>query len=64
MAEFPEVRSIEIRDEALIVRTSAPKRFFAELGELVVREGLEVHRLQTLDAGADAVFGYLEGGVR
>lgn len=64
LAELPAVRSIEIRDEALIVRTAAPKRFFAALGELAVRDGLEVQRLQTLDAGADAVFGYLEGGLR
>ncbi len=62
LAEFAEVRSIEIQDDALIVRTAAPARFFAALGDLVLEHGLEVRRLQTLDAGADAVFGYLEKG--
>jgi ABC-2 type transport system ATP-binding protein len=64
LAEMPAVQSIELRDAALIVRTIAPARFFASLGELVVLHGLDVRRLQTLDAGADAVFGYLEGGAR
>ena len=61
LAELPEVRSIELRDSVLVVRTTSPARFFASLGDLVVRHALEVRRLQTLDAGADAVFGYLEG---
>ncbi|HUY91382.1 MAG TPA: ABC transporter ATP-binding protein [Pirellulales bacterium] len=61
LALAPEVQSIELRDSALVVRTIAPTRFFAALGELVVQNGFEVRRLQTLDAGADAVFGYLEG---
>jgi ABC-2 type transport system ATP-binding protein len=61
LAEIPEVQSIELGDRALVVRTIAPGRFFATLNELVVRHGFEIRRLQTLDAGADAVFGYLEG---
>lgn len=63
LAEMPEVQSIELADRALTVRTIAPARFFASLNELVVRHGFEIRRLQTLDAGADAVFGYLEGSV-
>jgi len=63
LAEMPEVQSIELGDRALTVRTIAPARFFASLNELVVRHGFEIRRLQTLDAGADAVFGYLEGSV-
>lgn len=63
LTEMPEVQSIELADRALTVRTIAPARFFASLNELVVRHGFEIRRLQTLDAGADAVFGYLEGSV-
>ena len=61
LAELPEVQSIELGEETLVVRTIAPARFFTAFGELVVRRGFEIRRLQTLDAGADAVFGYLEG---
>lgn len=61
LALAPEVQSIELREQALVVRTIAPARFFAALGGLVVQHGFEIRRLETLDAGADAVFGYLEG---
>jgi ABC-2 type transport system ATP-binding protein len=59
---FAEVQSVELGDDQLLVRTSHPARFFASLNELVLHEELEVERLQTLDAGADAIFGYLEQG--
>ena len=59
---FGEVQSVELGDEQLLVRTSHPARFFASLNELVLHEELEIERLQTLDAGADAIFGYLEQG--
>jgi ABC-2 type transport system ATP-binding protein len=62
LAELAEVRGIDIRGDALVVRTRAPERFFEAVGELVVRNGLAVRRMQTLDAGADAVFDYLEKG--
>jgi len=62
LAEMPEVRGIEFRGDALIVRTRAPERFFGVVGEIVIRHGLTVRRMQTLDAGADAVFDYLEKG--
>jgi ABC-2 type transport system ATP-binding protein len=60
--ELPEVSSIEVGDESLRVRTRTPARFFGVLGALVLAEGIEIRRLQTLDAGADAVFGYLAQG--
>jgi ABC-2 type transport system ATP-binding protein len=62
LASFDDVRGIEIRGDALVVRTRAPERFFEAVGELIVQHGLAVRRLQTLDAGADAVFDYLEKG--
>jgi ABC-2 type transport system ATP-binding protein len=54
------VRSLELRDDAIQVRTRNPAQFFATLGDLVLREGVDVRSVQTLDAGADAVFNYLQ----
>jgi ABC-2 type transport system ATP-binding protein len=59
---FVEVQSVELADDQLLVRTSHPARFFTSLNELVLHEELDIQRMQTLDAGADAVFGYLEQG--
>ena len=59
---LPKCRASNWRDDQLLVRTSHPARFFASLNELVLHEELEIQRLQTLDAGADAIFGYLEQG--
>lgn len=56
------VRSVEVRDETLTVRTAQPAQFFADVGKLVVEHGFDVRRMQTLDSGADAVFDYLERG--
>ena len=41
------------------VRTSHAGRFFATLNALVLEHGIDVERLETLDAGADAIFSYL-----
>ncbi|HET6883294.1 MAG TPA: hypothetical protein VFI31_24200, partial [Pirellulales bacterium] len=63
LAAAGEVQSIEIAGDTLTVRTGQPAAFFARVGRLVVDHGFAVERLQTLDTGADAVFGYLERGV-
>jgi hypothetical protein len=55
------VRSIELRDSVRGVRTTSRARFVAWRGDVVGGLALEVRRLHTLEAGADAVFGYLEG---
>jgi ABC-2 type transport system ATP-binding protein len=55
-----EVRSIDLRDASLVVRTRNPRQFFTALGQVVVEHGLELRRVETLDAGADAVFEYLQ----
>ena len=60
LAELPDVGGVDIRDDALTVRTRQPARFFAEVGRLVSEHGFDVRRMQTLDAGAAAVFDYLE----
>jgi ABC-2 type transport system ATP-binding protein len=63
LAAAHEVRSVEIRGDSLIVKTSQPASFFARVGQLVVEHGFAVERMQMLDSGADAVFNYLERGV-
>ena len=60
LIETPEVRSLEVRDDVLVVRTRNPAQFFARLNGLVVDRGLAVRRIETTDAGADAVFDYLQ----
>ncbi len=60
VVELPDTTHVEVHGEALILRTHNAPAFFAELGKLVAAHRLEVHRLETLDAGAEAVFGYLQ----
>jgi ABC-2 type transport system ATP-binding protein len=64
LVETPEVRSVELREELLEVRTRNPAQFFRLLGDLVHRHGIEVDRFETIDAGADAVFDYLQQGTK
>jgi len=53
------------RDQGeLIVRTRYAARFFQTVTELVIQEGFEVHRLETLDESTGDVLGYLLGGRR
>lgn len=60
LVALPQVRSVEVRDETLHVQVRNPGQFFAAVGELVLQHGLDVRQMQTLDAGADAVFSYLQ----
>ncbi|MEX0978963.1 MAG: hypothetical protein WDZ48_08940, partial [Pirellulales bacterium] len=62
VAEYPDVQGVEVRDDSLVVRTRNPQEFFAFVGTLVCTHGIVVRRMQTLDAGADAVFDYLQQG--
>lgn len=62
LAESPDVQGVEVRDGSLVVRTRNPAEFFALVGDLVCAHGITVRRMQTLDAGADAVFDYLQQG--
>jgi ABC-2 type transport system ATP-binding protein len=58
-----DVVSVEVENEAaVVVKARHPKRFFAELGKLVVAERLEVASLEPLDESAHAILGYLLGG--
>lgn len=60
--ENADVSHVEIHGEAVTVRTANPPRFFAALNELLATEAIDVGRLETLDAGTEAVFGYLARG--
>lgn len=60
LVAMPDTSHVEVRGESVIVRTRNPARFYADFGRAVVDERLDVARLETLDAGAEAVFGYLE----
>ncbi|MGE3405866.1 MAG: ABC transporter ATP-binding protein [Pirellulales bacterium] len=60
LVQSAEVRSIDLRDDALVIRTRNPAQFFSTLGDLVLAHRFNLHRIETLDAGADAVFEYLQ----
>ena len=60
----PDVRGIELRSDSLVVKTRNPQRFFGLINDLIAENGVSVRKLQSLDAGADAVFNYLQQGAR
>jgi ABC-2 type transport system ATP-binding protein len=62
LVENPDVQGIEMRESSLVVRTRNPLRFFGRIGELVCAHNIDLRRMQALDAGADAVFDYLQQG--
>jgi ABC-2 type transport system ATP-binding protein len=47
---------------SVVVKARNPKRFYRDLGRLVVQEMIEVRRLEPLDESAHAILGYLLGG--
>lgn len=62
---LPEVVGVEMgEEETLLVRAKNPRRFFSEFTRLVLEEGLDVRRLETLDDSTHAVLSYLLGGRR
>ncbi len=63
LIETPEVESVEMRGDTLTIRTRQPAKFFATIGNLVLDRGIVIREMDTLDAGADAVFNYLEQGM-
>ncbi len=62
LVQMPDVRSVDVRDSTLTVRTRNPGDFFPRVADLVLEHGLQLRRMETLDAGADAVFAYLQQG--
>jgi ABC-2 type transport system ATP-binding protein len=62
---LPDVAGVEMGEaDKLIVRARNPRRFFADFTRLVLEEGLDVRRLETLDDSTHAVLNYLLGGTR
>lgn len=57
-----DVDSVELRGTTLKVRTRRPAQFFGAVGEIVPRGLIEVRRMRVVDAGADAIFSYLQPG--
>src|SRR5262249_5736421 len=60
-----EVVGVELGETGmLLVQARNPRTFFRRFAHLVIEEGFEVQRLETLDDSAQAVLGYLMGSSR
>ena len=62
LVEAPLVEAVDLRGETLTVRTRKPTEFFVHLNKLVLKEGIELLHLDSVDTGAEAVFEYLQEG--
>jgi ABC-2 type transport system ATP-binding protein len=60
LAERPEVESLAIRKETLRVATRHSGKLFELVRDLAADGLVQVERLEVVDAGADAVFDYLQ----
>lgn len=60
LAERPEVESIEVRKQTLRIATRQTNKLFAHVRDLAADGVVRVERLEIIDAGADAVFDYLQ----
>jgi ABC-2 type transport system ATP-binding protein len=61
LVQEAEIRSVDLREETLVVRTRNPGHFFALLADLAHEHRLEIERFEVIDANASAVFDYLQG---
>ncbi len=59
LMRMPTVNSAELDDGEILLEVEHPTAFFRSFGELVVREGVDVDRLEVVDASTEAVFDYL-----
>ena len=70
LSVHPEVVGVDLEPKLIadgettpiVIRARNPRRFFEELGKLVVSENLDVRRLEPLDDSAHAILGYILGG--
>ncbi|MFL5340487.1 MAG: ABC transporter ATP-binding protein [Gemmataceae bacterium] len=67
LLEMPDVVGLDLgaadnETGTLVVRARNPRKFFNDLGRLVVEESLDVQRLESLDDSAEEILGYLLGG--
>lgn len=68
LLENPDVVGVDIGGAiedsvgSLIVKARNPRKFFAAFNKLVLEEGIDVRRVESLDDSAQAILGYLLGG--
>ncbi len=60
LAERPEVESLEVRKQTLRIATRQASKLFDHVRDLAADGLVRVERLEIIDAGADAVFDYLQ----
>ena len=60
LAERPEVESLEVRKETLRIATRQANKLFDHVRDLAADGLVRVEGLEIIDAGADAVFDYLQ----
>lgn len=59
------VQAVELNGaDELFLQVRRANEFFASLAELVAREGIDIERLQVIDASTEAVFDYLMESVK
>lgn len=65
LVEFSEVVGLDLEGrDGITVRACQPRTFFHRLTELVLEEGIELKRIETLDDSTEAILGYLLGNRR
>lgn len=62
LAADPAVESVRVERSRLLIRTQNVERVLQLVQDMAVDDSLEVARLGVLDAGAEAVFSYLDRG--
>ena len=60
LIESGDVTSVEVTDQRLVVRTHDASLLFPLVADAVLSAGADVRRMEVLDAGAEAVFSYLD----
>jgi ABC-2 type transport system ATP-binding protein len=65
LLHLQDVVGVELgEDPTLVVQAKNPRRFFRDLGGLVLEEDFDIRHLETLDDSAQAILGYLLGAPR
>lgn len=62
-AYLDEVLSVEVSGNSLMLRTLDAEGLFRQIERMVLAGEFALHRMQILDANAQAVYGYLEQGI-
>jgi ABC-2 type transport system ATP-binding protein len=59
LLKFDDINGIDLNADALIVRARNPRRFFEQLGSLILEEAFDVHHIETLDDSTHSILEYL-----